>query len=57
MRGKPATLPAGKASTSTQNYRAAKDPAEYHLDYSTSQLPVSDKWLYVGLEYPERFPS
>jgi hypothetical protein len=27
------------------------------IDYSTSQLPHSDKWLYVDPEYPERFPS
>jgi len=32
-------------------------PPEYHIDYSTSQLPVSDKWLYVDLKYPETFPS
>ena len=27
------------------------------IDYSMSQLPVSDKWLYVDPEYPETFPS
>ena len=26
---------------------------EYHIDYSTSQLPVSDKWHYIDPEYPE----
>jgi len=26
---------------------------EYKIDYSTSQLPVSDKWLYVDPDYPE----
>jgi len=43
---------------------------EYHIDYSTSQLPVaarhysrsgqaggSDKWLYVDPEYPEAYPA
>jgi hypothetical protein len=31
--------------------------AEYSTDYSTSQLPVSDKRLSIDLEYPERLPS
>jgi hypothetical protein len=31
--------------------------AEYSIDYSTSQLPVSDKWLYVDPEYPEAYSS
>jgi len=26
---------------------------EYHIDYTDSQLPVSDKWLYVDPQYPE----
>ena len=26
---------------------------EYRIDYSESQLPASDKWLYVGPVYPE----
>jgi len=30
--------------------------AEYSIDYSTSQLPTSDKWLYVDPEYPEVYP-
>jgi hypothetical protein len=30
--------------------------AEYSIDYSTSQLPASDKWLYVDSEYPEICP-
>ena len=29
---------------------------DYSIDYSTSQLPVSDKWLYVDQEYPEACP-
>jgi len=33
----------------------AKTP-EYSIDYSTSQLPMSDKWLYVDLEYYEPYP-
>jgi hypothetical protein len=28
-------------------------PPQYHIDYSTSQLPESDKWLYFDPEYPE----
>jgi hypothetical protein len=31
--------------------------SEYHIDYTDSQLPVSDKWLYVGPVYPEIYPS
>ena len=30
---------------------------EYSIDYSVSQLPVSDKWLYVDPQYPEVFSS
>jgi len=26
---------------------------EYHIDYTDSQLPVFDKWLYVDPQYPE----
>ncbi|MFH1351318.1 MAG: transposase, partial [Pseudomonadota bacterium] len=29
---------------------------EYRIDYSVSQLPTSDKWLYVDPEYPEVYP-
>ena len=29
---------------------------EYSIDYSTSQLPASDKWLYVDAEYQEVSP-
>jgi hypothetical protein len=32
-------------------------PIEYTCDYSTSQLPASDKWLYVDVEYQETYPS
>ena len=32
-------------------------PVEHHIDYPISQIPVSDKWLYVDPEYPETFPS
>ena len=35
----------------------APKPPEYHIDYSTSQLPVSDTWLYVDPKSPEAFPS
>jgi hypothetical protein len=31
-------------------------PPEHHIDYSMSQIFVSDKWLYVDLEYPESLP-
>ena len=34
---------------------AAKNP-EDHIDYSTSQVPASDKWLYLDPEYPEGYP-
>ena len=30
---------------------------QYSIDYSDSQLPVSDKWLYVDPEYPEAYPA
>jgi hypothetical protein len=30
--------------------------AEYSIDYSTSHLPESDKWLYFDPEYPEVSP-
>lgn len=35
-------------------YRHAGPPkiAEYSIDSSVSQLPASDKWLYVGLICP-----
>ena len=29
---------------------------EYSIDYADSQLPMSDKWLYVDPEYPEVYP-
>jgi len=35
----------------------APKPPESHIDYSTSQFPVSDTWLYVDPQYPETFPS
>jgi len=28
---------------------------EYNIDYSVSQLPPSDKWLYVDPQYPDEF--
>ena len=31
--------------------------AEYSIDYATSQLPASDKWLYIDPEYPEVYPG
>jgi len=35
--------------------KATGKTQEYHLDASTSQLPASDKWLYVDPEYPEAY--
>ena len=39
--------------------KATRPPkmAEYSIDYSLSQLPVSDKGLYVDPESPDAFPS
>ena len=31
--------------------------SEYHIDYTDSQLPVSDNYLYVDPVYPEIYPS
>jgi len=31
--------------------------AQYRIDYSTSQLPGSDKWLYVDPQYPETYAT
>jgi hypothetical protein len=30
---------------------------EYSTDYSVSQLPPSDKWLYMDPVYQDAFPS
>jgi hypothetical protein len=32
------------------------EPPKYYIDYTDSQLSVSDKWLYVDSEYPEVYP-
>jgi hypothetical protein len=32
-------------------------PSAYHVDYTDSQLPASEKWLYVDPVYPEIYPS
>jgi hypothetical protein len=39
--------------------KATRPPkmAEYSIDYFLSQLPVSDKWLYVDPESPDAFAS
>ena len=34
-----------------------QETPEYRIDYSASQLPTSDKWLYVDPEYPEQYPA
>jgi len=31
--------------------------SEYHIDYTDSQLPASDTWLYMDPVYPEIYPS
>ena len=30
---------------------------EYQIDYSTSQLPKSNNYLYVAPQYPESYPA
>jgi len=35
------------------NYNLPPITAEYHIDYTGSQLPVSDNYLYVDPVYPE----
>ncbi len=30
---------------------------EYHIDYTDSQVPVSDKYLYVDPQYPETYTA
>jgi len=30
---------------------------EYHIDYTDSQLPVSDNFLYVDPQYPETYTA
>ena len=30
---------------------------EYHIDYTDSQLPVSDSYLYVDPQYPETYTA
>lgn len=30
---------------------------EYSIDFSTSQVPASDKWLYVDPQYPETYAA
>jgi hypothetical protein len=45
-----------KARSPTKATWAPK-PLEYIFDYSISQIPVSDKWLYVDVEYPDAYPA
>ena len=37
--------------TRSSPQKSLKKTSEYIIDYSTSQLPASDKWLYVDVEY------
>ena len=30
---------------------------EYHVDYTDSQVPLSDNWLYVDPQYPETYTA
>jgi len=30
---------------------------QYHIDYTDSQLPVSDNWLYMDPQYPETYTA
>jgi len=30
---------------------------EYNIDYTDSQVPVSDNYLYVDPQYPDEFPA
>jgi hypothetical protein len=44
-----------KARPPPKATRPQKAP-EYSIDYSDSQLPASDEWLYVDPHYPELYP-
>ena len=37
--------------------KATGPPPDYSIDYSVSQLPGSDKWLYEDTVYPEAYSS
>ena len=32
-------------------------PLAVYIDYSDSQLPLSDNYLYVDQQYPDEFPA
>lgn len=38
-------------------HRQAGPPTDYSIDYSVSQLPGSDKWLYADPQYPEIYAA
>jgi hypothetical protein len=33
--------------------KATATPPDFHMDYSDSQVPTSEDYLYVDVEYPE----
>jgi hypothetical protein len=37
-------------------YFMSKTDWKYRIDYSVSQLPASEKWLYVDPEYQDAYP-
>jgi hypothetical protein len=55
MGSKPATLPAGKAPSTSQSQRVVRS-SEYILDYSTSHLTASNSHLYVDPEQSSQLP-
>jgi hypothetical protein len=55
MGSKPATLPAGKAPSTSQSQRVVRS-SEYIIDYSTSHLTASNNHLYVDPEQSSQFP-
>jgi hypothetical protein len=55
MGSKLATLPAGKAPSTSQSQRVVRS-SEYIIDYSTSHLTTSNNHLYVDPEQSSQFP-
>jgi len=54
------TRPPHKATclrADTHRQAGPPKPLKHTFDYSTSQLPASDKWLYVDVEYQDAYPS
>jgi hypothetical protein len=55
MGSQPATLPAGKAPSTSQSQRVVRS-SEYIIDYSTSHLTASNSHLYVDPEQSSQLP-